>query len=366
MANPKRDLRKEKRHLRVNVADQSYGDNSIKTSKYTFYNFLLLNLIEQFKKPANVYFLAAALLQIIPAITISNSEPTILIPLLFVVIVSMIKDWVEDSKRSKSDSEENNSKVLVFRNGAFVPEKWSKVWTGEIVKVLREEFLPADLLLISTSSPKQDCFIETKNLDGETNLKVKFVHPSIREVVQDGKLLDTFYGAEFFFEAPSPLIYEFSGSVTCKGAQIGIDINNFPLRSCKLKNTDWIIGVVSFNGHYTKIMMNSIKAKPKKSDIEDKVGWLLIWLFGLLVIKFNSDSPLFSAVTILHHVVQCAQERDRLHRDWRCQPGTRVLCEARKLDPHLRVGKHYQKLCTDLVVGDNRDGQVHTVDLYGS
>ena len=337
MGKPKRDLKKEKRHLRVGVADPSYEDNSIKTSKYTFYNFILLNLIEQFKKPANVYFLAAALLQIIPAISISEGEPTILIPLLFVVLVSMVKDWIEDSKRSKSDREENTSKTLVYRNGAFVAEKWSKIWTGEIVKVCRDEFLPADLLLINTSTPKQDCFIETKNLDGETNLKVKFVHPTIREIVQNGERLDNLNGAEFFFEAPSPLIYEFSGSVSYKATKIGIDINNFPLRSCKLKNTEWIIGVVSFNGHYTKIMMNAIKAQAKKSDIEVKVGWLLIWLFGLLVPFFHQDCPLFDPVAAVHLLVQQQEGRDLIHRAWRHQSRRRVLHQAWKLDFDLRV-----------------------------
>lgn len=283
MSKQKRDLLKEKRYLRVGVPDHAYGDNSIKTSKYTVWNFLLINLIEQFRKPANVYFLMIAVLQVIPQISISHGDPTILMPLLFVVIVSMVKDGIEDHKRSKSDREENHSKVLVQRNGKFVHEKWSKIWTGEIVKVERDQFLPADLLLLATSTPKQDCFIETKNLDGETNLKPKFVQPMVREIVQDGPTLNKLDGVEFFFEAPSPLIYEFSGSLSAKGVQIGIDINNFPLRNCKLKNTEWIIGVVSFNGHYSKIMMNSVKSVSKSSDIEKKVGWLLIWLFVLLV-----------------------------------------------------------------------------------
>ena len=41
--------------------------------------------------------------------------------------------------------------------------------------VKKGEFVPADLLLLFTSHAKQDCFIETKNLDGETNLKTKYV-----------------------------------------------------------------------------------------------------------------------------------------------------------------------------------------------
>lgn len=42
-----------------------------------------------------------------------------------------------------------------------------------IVKITQDEFFPADLILLNSSAPKGICYIETKNLDGETNLKHK-------------------------------------------------------------------------------------------------------------------------------------------------------------------------------------------------
>jgi len=283
MSSHPRSLLKEKRRLKVGVADPAYLDNSIKTSKYTFYNFIFINMFEQFKKPANVYFLCLSIMQVIKAISISNGQPTILIPLVFVISVSMLKDWIEDSKRSKADREENNSKVLVLRNGRFVEEKWAKIYAGEIVKVCNDQFIPADLLILATSNKKADCFVETKSLDGETNLKSKFVQPKIREVVHDEKTLHNVELADLYFEAPNPYIYKFSGTMNNKNVQIPLDIGNVALRSSRLKNTAFVIGAVIFTGHYTKIMMNSIKGKRKSSDIEDKVGILLILLFGVLV-----------------------------------------------------------------------------------
>jgi P-type E1-E2 ATPase len=46
---------------------------------------------------------------------------------------------------------------------------------GNIIRVNNEEFMPADLILLKSSDPKGSLFIETKNLDGETNLKIKNV-----------------------------------------------------------------------------------------------------------------------------------------------------------------------------------------------
>lgn len=41
------------------------------------------------------------------------------------------------------------------------------------MKISENEYLPADVMILNTSEKKGACFIETKNLDGETNLKIK-------------------------------------------------------------------------------------------------------------------------------------------------------------------------------------------------
>lgn len=88
---------------------QKFAGNTISTSKYTCLNFFPKNLIYQFTKMANIYFLVMTGLQMIPTISITGGQPTILVPLTFVTLVSMVKDIVEDLKRHKQDNTENNS-----------------------------------------------------------------------------------------------------------------------------------------------------------------------------------------------------------------------------------------------------------------
>lgn len=114
-------------------------------------------------------------MQLIPEISDSGGKPMMLVPLTFVVFVSMIKDIFEDMKRHQSDNLENNRLVSVGNpeTGAFGPKKWKELHVGQIVKIKQDEFFPADLVLLNSSAPKGICYIETKNLDGETNLKHK-------------------------------------------------------------------------------------------------------------------------------------------------------------------------------------------------
>ncbi len=86
---------------------RDFRDNKIKTSKYTALTFLPKNLIEQFSKMANVYFLVIMFMQMIDKISITSGSPVMALPLSVVIGVSMIKDIFEDSKRHKSDKQEN-------------------------------------------------------------------------------------------------------------------------------------------------------------------------------------------------------------------------------------------------------------------
>ena len=87
--------------------------NSIRTTKYTLITFLPKNLFEQFHRVANLYFLLLVCLNWVPQLNVFGKEITML-PLLFVLSVTAIKDLFEDRRRYLSDKEVNNRKCNVF------------------------------------------------------------------------------------------------------------------------------------------------------------------------------------------------------------------------------------------------------------
>ena len=91
-----------------------YPDNRIRTTKYTFLSFLPKNLLEQFHRVANLYFICIVLLNWVPAISAFGKEIA-MIPVLFVLGVTAIKDLFEDRRRHASDKRINNSTCRVYK-----------------------------------------------------------------------------------------------------------------------------------------------------------------------------------------------------------------------------------------------------------
>lgn len=168
----------------------------------------------QFSKAPNVYFLVIAYMQTIELISISNGKPAMVAPLIFVIAVSMVKDAYEDYKRAKSDSDENNTPTRIFdkQSRSFNETRWNKLFPGDVIKVHQDEAIPADILILHTSDLKGVCYVETKNLDGETNLKMKSAEKELHTIFQGEEHLAQLAGF-VKCEKPNNAIYKYEGTI---------------------------------------------------------------------------------------------------------------------------------------------------------
>lgn len=85
-----------------------YVRNKVRTSKYTIITFLPKNLFEQFRRAANIYFLALVIIQLFSIFGAPNAQIGML-PLLAILGMTAIKDGIEDWRRATLDNEVNNS-----------------------------------------------------------------------------------------------------------------------------------------------------------------------------------------------------------------------------------------------------------------
>ncbi|XP_060944669.1 phospholipid-transporting ATPase ID [Limanda limanda] len=272
------------RHLRANDRpfnlSYNYTNNAITTSKYNIFTFLPLNLFEQFGRLANTYFLFLLLLQLIPQIS-SLSWFTTAVPLMLVLSITAVKDASDDINRHKSDKQVNNRRVDVLIDGELRSERWMNVQVGDIIKLENNQFVTADLLLLSSSEPLNLVYVETAELDGETNLKVKQALTVTGDLGDSVDALAGFNG-EVCCEPPNNRLDKFKGTMTLSGQGYSLDNDKVLLRGCTLRNTEWCFGLVIFGGPDTKLMQNSGKTTLKRTSIDHLMNVLVLSIFGFL------------------------------------------------------------------------------------
>ena len=101
-----------------NNKEYKYKNNTISTTKYNIITFIPKSLFYQFQRLANVYFLVTAILSCFKIITPVASSMA-LIPIIFVLLVSLVRELIEDINRYKLDKEQNNEKTEFLQSNEF-------------------------------------------------------------------------------------------------------------------------------------------------------------------------------------------------------------------------------------------------------
>ncbi|PLW29555.1 hypothetical protein PCASD_15964 [Puccinia coronata f. sp. avenae] len=407
----------------------NYGDpiaryvrNKVRTTKYTIVTFLPKNLWEQFRNVANIYFFILIIFQVFPIFGAATPQIAML-PLVFILSITALKDIFEDYRRYMLDNSVNNAACTRLgdwrnvnvpkagggtwwenfewpweknehvvdsigqvqkitkgvrklrerekdtfntdflyanqhqrahsidsadgdglseiqdmngnqagRSTASLPAPstirrrassdlvdystptagtakwertlWKKIEVGDILLLREDEAIPADIVVLSTSDPDGQCFVETKNLDGETNLKPRRACKTTRSIGNEEDVEHSHFVVES--EAPGANLYAFNATVKYwtkdeteglehpltegrklkKGSEKKevIGINEILLRGCTLRNTQWVIGLVIFTGKDTKIMLNQGDTPSKKAKISRETNYAVVANFIVLII----------------------------------------------------------------------------------
>lgn len=383
-----------------------YPRNKIRTTKYTPLNFIPKNLFYQFHNIANIYFLFIVILGAFPIFGVL-SPGLAAVPIIAIVVITAIKDAIEDYRRTVLDLEVNNSTTHILQNlhnpnanedyvnpwrrfkkactrvsvivirsmkhgfvktfmknsetaqryrreekkkrkqalelepvntlhtvrtqesivsriasmelervsshvyqkdgsvldrhkvapleAKFKKAYWKSVQVGDIVKVYSDDEVPADMVILSSSDQDGACYIETRNLDGETNLKIRQSLRATQEIRRSRDL----ERAKFRIESEGPQLDLYSYNGLLRWEQPAnmrnpdspmIDraepasINNLLLRGCTLRNTKWVIGIVVYTGADSKIILNSGVTPTKRSRFTRMLNIPVVINFFFVVI----------------------------------------------------------------------------------
>ncbi|OHW98489.1 phospholipid-translocating p-type ATPase [Colletotrichum incanum] len=294
----KHPLIDEKRH-------GPYISNEIHTSRYTLWDFFPRQIVYQLSRLAHAYLLIVAILQVISGLSTTGKFTTI-IPLTIFVLLVIAKEGYYDWKRHRADVAENSQPVSVIRDVAsgsksevgyqgstllqdldWMSISWEKLQVGDVVKLSRNEDVPADIVILHASGENRRAYVDTMALDGETNLKPKQPPANILDC-------NTVQGidecqVDFYIEKPNADLYRFDSTVTANGSTLSMKTDEIIYRGSTIRNTSEVIGIVVNTGEECKIRMNAKQTmRPKKPALEgatnDIVICLVLYVTGISTI----------------------------------------------------------------------------------
>jgi len=281
-----------------------YPNNRISNTKYTAWSFIPKNLMEQFGRAMNIYFLFIGILQLFPALTPVNPLST-WGGLLFIFSISAIKEAFDDIGRRRRDKLANERVYTIIRDGKKQQIISENILVGDIVYLENNAEIPCDLLILSTSEIENNsCYIQTANLDGETDLKSRY---AIRDTAKMGenKLLN--FNGVLECPSPNPDIYRFDSRLSMKANSkvntfshsdwLTVDASNLVLQATHLRNTDYIYGLAVYTGNETKLGMNKMSPPTKWTKLDKAVNQVTVFVFVfqlVMVLIFGLIGDLFT------------------------------------------------------------------------
>lgn len=277
--------------------------NSVKNTKYTIFNFLILFLYYQFKQPMNFFFLVISLSQTYPPLQVGFLF-TYIAPLIFVMVVTMSKEAYDDYLRWKRDTEVNNEEYQRVTSAGTSKIVSSDIEIGQILQITHGERIPADMILLKTHEESGTVFIKTDQLDGETDWKLRksIVMTQTVEVQDMNK-----FNARILVRPPEKNIYEFTGKIINQDVEEGLSLENTLWANTTLASGS-CIGIVVYTGKETRSVMNSREPSNKLGTTDKELNTLSVYLVSLMLViaffllslsGFTENSP----ISLLRYVL---------------------------------------------------------------
>src|SRR5271170_7864607 len=158
----------------------------------------------------------------------------------------MGREALDDIARRRRDTEANSEFYLIISQHRPVRSRDLKV--GDLVKVHKDQRVPADIMLLRTGDGTGEAFIKTDQLDGETDWKLR----TALGVTQDANSDDALLTLDFCLTAgpPDRDIHKFAGKLallsTDPSQEVGVSIDNTMWANTVLASGPYVTGLAVY------------------------------------------------------------------------------------------------------------------------
>ena len=281
------------------VYPSNYMSNRVNNCKYSLLTIIPMFLFNQYKVFSNFYFLFIALTQLYEPFKIGFAV-TYFGPLAMVTLLSFLKEVWDEYKRKVKDNELNAEKYILLHQGKDSKIRSDQIKVGDILRLEKNQRVPADLILLQTSDPSGTVFVRTDQLDGETDWKVREA-VKFTQKLEKSHIFSTHWTA--IAEAPSEFIYDFKGSFYTDEGFEPLRLANSVWANMRVANAD-IIGLVIFTGKETRMALNTKDSNTKSGKTDEEINVLSKFMFlilGILTIMiYILSGPFFRSDFMIH------------------------------------------------------------------
>ena len=252
-------------------------DNSVHTVQFHLCNMFVEIIKKIFKRPI---FLAIIFLYILFIIGyIIDPEEVMkmrviypMLPHALFIIIEFIEEFINFFLIMNIDSDTNKQRAQVydFKYKEFISVYWQDIRVGHIIKVERDEIVPADILILEAMDKSHVCYVDESSITGVFDkLLSKKSCPDTRSQVMKQIKLSEYLKAikgSLKYDFPNPDMNNFNARLKLESypRTSGVTIENFIMRGSTIKNVKAVYGLVVYTGMDTKIKQNLKTSKRKE------------------------------------------------------------------------------------------------------
>ncbi|KAJ2555135.1 hypothetical protein EV175_002349, partial [Coemansia sp. RSA 1933] len=193
-------------------------------------------------------------------------------------------DVVEEVSFENGEDEQIENPLPDNMSCRWKKKRWENVQVGDLLKISRDDWIPADCIVIASTGFDGTCFVETASLDGETTLKQKQALEVTNSEIQTPEQLVAF-NAFTYVEPASSELYNFEGYMEHKGERYPLTPNQLLLRGSVLRNTAYVYAQAIYCGEQTRLRLNATRnVRTKAPQIQRITNRIVILVFLLLLV----------------------------------------------------------------------------------
>lgn len=205
-------------------------------------------------------------------------------PLVFVVAVSVGKEFVDELHRWRRDKQ-INSEEFVLADRTTV--RASCISPGDVLVLQAGQRVPADGVVLQTASPEGVVYVRTDNLDGEVDWKTRRSIPVLQS--QPYRQLDAQLGIIITRE-PDKVIDSFDATYAHYNSRteelrqlVPLTYENAIYQNCTVASSECLL-LVTAVGAKTKSSLNTSSPGIKEGRTDVQMNLFVKWLFVLLIV----------------------------------------------------------------------------------